>query len=241
MKHLVNWIEIPALDIARAKTFYERLFEISLVEFPFGHLTYAMFPSRDMHNHGALVQGDGYVPSSEGALIYLNATGRLDVLANRIAGLGGKIVTPRTFLSAEAGDIAIFLDTEGNRIGLQAPVARSPGQPVSDETMQSLLGQQAPGFSFLITRGTNYDDPASAPLQWEHARNMFTLMRAGKLEHVSAFMDGSDILGFGIMNASSRDEVESILAADPGIAGGRLDFKVLNTVSFDGERTLPKL
>jgi len=54
-----------------------------------------------------------------GALIYLNAD-------NDIAGMlakakaGGGILTPKTKLSDQFGFIAVFWDTEGNRIALQA-------------------------------------------------------------------------------------------------------------------------
>ncbi len=241
MTDLFTWIEIPASNMARAKAFYEGLFGSELVQFPFGTLTYAMFPSDNFGVHGALVSGEGYTPSADGPLVYLNGAGRLDVLEQRIAPLGGQVLMPKTFLSDEAGEVVIFLDSEGNRLGLQAPTIRQSSGPVADVVMKSLLDGATPNHAFLITRGQGYDDPATLPLQWEHARNMFTLMRDGRLSHVSALVDGSDVLGFGLLAVASRAEAEAILAKDPGIAGGRLGYQMLTAVSFDGERTRPKL
>ncbi|WP_018262017.1 VOC family protein [Methylobacterium sp. WSM2598] len=232
MNHLSNWIEIPVADMARARAFYEGLLETRLVEFSCGPLTCAMVPTRDRRNRGALVQGAGYAPSSDGALIYLDAGGRLDAAARRIAPLGGTILTPRTRLSEEAGEVVIFRDPEGNRLGLHSPVAPRREGPVTDAALQGLLRGRAPGLAFLITRGPRYDDPATAPLQWEHARAMTTLLRDGPLTHVTALVDGAEVLGFGLIDVATREEAEAVLAADPGVAGGRLAVTLLTALSF---------
>jgi len=55
-----------------------------------------------------------------GILIYLNADNDIaGMLAKAKAG-GGEILTPKTKLSDQFGFIAVFWDTEGNRIALQA-------------------------------------------------------------------------------------------------------------------------
>ena len=66
---------------------------------------------------------------------------------------------------------------------------------------------------------------------------MFTLMRDGQLAHVSALMDGTDALGFGLMTVTSKDEAEAILREDPAVRGGRLVVELLSSMSFDGELT----
>jgi uncharacterized protein len=38
----------------------------------------------------------------------------------RVEKAGGKVLLAKTFLSAEAGNIAYFKDTEGNKIGLHS-------------------------------------------------------------------------------------------------------------------------
>ena len=40
----LNWFEIPAIDILRAKKFYENIFEIKMEEMEMPGMKYAMFP-----------------------------------------------------------------------------------------------------------------------------------------------------------------------------------------------------
>jgi uncharacterized protein len=233
MNHLSNWIEIPAVDIVRARAFYETVLQVELTPFEQGDLRYAFFPARSVHNTGALVQGPGYVPSTQGPLVYLDGAGRMDAILERVERAGGTILMPRTLLSPEAGEVGMFLDGEGNRIGLQASVVDPI--PVSDSAMQQLLGSTAPGVAFLLRRGPAYGD-ATAPLQWEHARNMFALLRSGKLRSVVALTDGTDVLGLGLW-VGDRAEAEAVLAQDPAIRGGRLTYELLTDVTFDAAST----
>jgi hypothetical protein len=234
MDHLTNWIEIPVNDLPRAQAFYEALLGVALAPFDLAGFRYALFPAKDRHNTGALVQGPGRAPSPGGPLVYLDATGRMDELLGRVTAAGGTILMPRTFVSPEAGDVAIFEDPEGNRVGLQAAVdAPAAAEPVTDELMQRLLGGAEKRHTFLVRRGPAYDDPASLPLQWEHARNMFTLLRAGKLRSVTALVDGRDVLGVGVLAVATREEAEQILRDDPGVRGGRLSLELLTGVSFE--------
>ncbi|WP_237155433.1 VOC family protein [Oryzibacter oryziterrae] len=241
MHHLSNWIEIPVTDMARARRFYEALTGAELTEFDFGPFRYAMFGTQDRFNAGALVKGEGYDPSPAGPVIYLDASGRIDELAVRLTQLGATILMPKTFLSDEAGEVVLFLDSEGNRLGLQAPVARAKDAPVDDATMQAQLGSAKPAIAFVLTRGPAHDDPATAPMQWEHARNMFTLMRDGTLSHVSAFMDGTDLLGYGILTVATPAEADAILADDPGVLSGRLSYRLLTAVAFDAGNVAHRL
>jgi predicted enzyme related to lactoylglutathione lyase len=232
MNRLINWIEIPVRDLARAKAFYEQVFDAPLAALTVGELQYAMFPTRNRFNTGALVQGEGYVPSDSGPLLYLDATGEVDCLLDRIVAAGGTVVMPRTYLSPEAGEVAIFVDTEGNRLGLQSAVDMKETTPIDDGTMHRLLGSTSPVISFLVRRGPAYDNPATVPLQWEHARHMFELMRDGKLAAVTVLMDGTDVLGTGILKVRSKKEAEELLNADPSVRGGRFTMQILGGPSF---------
>ena len=65
--------------------------------------------------------GDFYKPSStEGPLIYLNGNPDVQLILDKIENAGGKILVPKTQISPEYGYMAIFLDTEGNRIALHS-------------------------------------------------------------------------------------------------------------------------
>lgn len=120
MDHLANWIEIPVLDVERAKKFYSALLDLDLKEMAMGGNEYALINVKDRFNTGCLVKGDGYVPSMQGVVVYLNGGDDLSAVLARVAKAGGKVLLPKTFLSKEAGHIAFFVDTEGNKVGLHS-------------------------------------------------------------------------------------------------------------------------
>jgi uncharacterized protein len=66
------------------------------------------------------VQGEDHRPSKERALIYLNANPSLDSILGKIEPMGRAIQMPKTHITPEIGYMAIFTDTEGNRIALHS-------------------------------------------------------------------------------------------------------------------------
>ena len=68
---------------------------------------------------GALVQDAGRIPGLNGTLVYLNADGRLDAILERAAGARTQIILPKTAIGKD-GFIAVLVDTEGNRVGLNS-------------------------------------------------------------------------------------------------------------------------
>ncbi len=64
----INWFEIPAKDISRAKTFYESIFEIKMEEMEMADMKYAMFPFDQMKGKvgGGLAQSSLHSPGSTG-------------------------------------------------------------------------------------------------------------------------------------------------------------------------------
>jgi uncharacterized protein len=119
--HLLNWIEIPVADMKRAVSFYGELLDIELSLFTMGLIEYALFPSRDPHNCGALAKGDGYSPGAHGPVVYLNGGNDLKEVLDRVADAGGEILMPKQFVTDDIGYIAFIRDPEGNRIGLHSP------------------------------------------------------------------------------------------------------------------------
>jgi hypothetical protein len=62
-----------------------------------------------------------YKPSStDGPLIYLNGNPDVQNILDKIEVAGGKILVPKTQISPEYGYMAVFVDTEGNRIALHS-------------------------------------------------------------------------------------------------------------------------
>ena len=67
------------------------------------------------------LSGNSYIPSADsGPLVYLNANPDVQNILNKIEAAGGKILMPKTQISPEYGYMALFLDTEGNRVALHS-------------------------------------------------------------------------------------------------------------------------
>jgi predicted enzyme related to lactoylglutathione lyase len=126
-KNAISWFEIPVVDLQRAQKFYETLFDISMVTMENPHIRMRLFPLADMSGvGGSLCASDFHKPSStDGPLIYLNGNPDLQKVLDRVEKAGGKIQVPKTEISPEYGFMAVFTDTEGNRIGLHSnPIAK---------------------------------------------------------------------------------------------------------------------
>jgi predicted enzyme related to lactoylglutathione lyase len=115
----LNWFEISVSDLERAKTFYETAFDIKLTFMQMMDNEMLMFPSGPPHVGGALVKSPNHKPSAEGSIIYLNGNPDLQAVLDRIEPAGGKITLPKTSIG-ENGNMAFFMDTEGNLVGLHS-------------------------------------------------------------------------------------------------------------------------
>jgi predicted enzyme related to lactoylglutathione lyase len=121
MSNALNWFEIPVSDLARAKRFYGSVLQAELREETMNGTSMAILPYEKGGVGGALIAGENFVPSSQGAIVYLDAGEDLDGAIARVEEAGGKVVLGKTLVSPEIGSIAHFLDTEGNRLALHSP------------------------------------------------------------------------------------------------------------------------
>ena len=120
MANSINWFEIPATDLQRAKKFYSAVMEIEMPEQEISGMKMAFFPYEEGDVSGALVEGEMFKPSADGAVVYLNCGEDLSPYLSRVETAGGKVVMPRTLVTEEIGSIAMFIDSEGNRIALHS-------------------------------------------------------------------------------------------------------------------------
>jgi len=120
----LNWFEIPVTDTARAKKFYETLFDIRMETTDMMGMEMTFFPfdaeGSSGKVSGALVKADMMKPGMDGPVVYLNANPDIQTIVDRIEGAGGKVLMPTTLISEEIGYMAFFADTEGNRLALHA-------------------------------------------------------------------------------------------------------------------------
>lgn len=122
MKHLINWVEIPAVDLTRAKQFYTSILgNIDFHDLSMDGVDYALFPSDDKFNAGAIVKSEYHKPSPDGVTIYLDGGKDLSKILERVEKAGGEVIMPKTYIGSDAGHVGIFIDSEGNKIGLQHP------------------------------------------------------------------------------------------------------------------------
>ena len=124
MQHAISWFEIPSSDLKRAQQFYETIFGISLFPMDMEGIQMRMFPVDDPATGigGAVVYSEGFhtPTATDGVLIYLNGNPDLQSVLGKVEAAGGKILLPKTQIAPEYGYMGIFLDTEGNRIGLHS-------------------------------------------------------------------------------------------------------------------------
>jgi len=119
-KNVVGWFEIPVNDMARAKKFYNAVFGHELIDMNMPNMEMAAFPWVDdaPNSGGGLVKSQGYEPSVTGTVVYFSCEDASVELVKAVKS-GGKVLVPKTSIG-EYGFIALFIDTEGNRIGLHS-------------------------------------------------------------------------------------------------------------------------
>ena len=119
----VAWFEVPVTDITRATKFYETVMEIKFELMEMEGTKMAVFPNPTNSAtavHGALVEGDGYNPSSsDGPILYLYGGEDLTNPMSKVAAAGGKVLQEKISIG-EHGFIGFFQDTEGNRMAFHS-------------------------------------------------------------------------------------------------------------------------
>jgi hypothetical protein len=122
--NVVGWFEIPVTNMDRAIKFYEEVFDFKLSRHILGPIDMAWFPAMEdgPGTPGSLVYNErAYKPSMDGVLIYFTAqSGDLSIELGKVEKSGGKILLPKTQISAEVGYMALLTDSEGNRIALHS-------------------------------------------------------------------------------------------------------------------------
>ena len=119
----IAWVEIPVLDMERAIKFYSTVFNWKMKIDMDGPLKMSFFPYQPNieGGSGALVHMlKFYEPSAKaGALVYLAFD---DILCaeKRILKNGGKVEISKREIAPEHGFMALFIDSEGNRIGIHS-------------------------------------------------------------------------------------------------------------------------
>jgi hypothetical protein len=123
MANAVVHFEIPADDVARATSFYEKTFGWKIKKF--------QMPPGSQEYYSVVTRKKG-APGIDGGLMKRNMPGQpftnyinvpsIDDMNQVVQANGGTIVLPKQEIGPNMGWISVFKDTENNMIGLhQAP------------------------------------------------------------------------------------------------------------------------
>ena len=121
MAHAINWFEIPVKNFETAKKFYEAILDAEMQVMDAMGMKSAFFPA-DLEKGsigGCIIEGEGYEPSQNGSVVYLNGGEDLSVVLSKVEAAGGKILLPKTGIGPN-GFMAYFEDSEGNKVGLHS-------------------------------------------------------------------------------------------------------------------------
>ena len=118
MKPFAVYFELPVSDLDRAQRFYESVFEIELQRTEIDGHSMALFPevTESPGITGALVHGESYTPSKQGARVYFK-TLSIEEQLRRVVDHGGIVLYPKKSVG-DLGYVAEFEDSEGNCIAL---------------------------------------------------------------------------------------------------------------------------
>lgn len=123
--NVLTWFEIPVTDIDRAQKFYETILDIKMVKRADGNNEAVFFPfdpnviqATSGRVTGVLSKSDRNKPSSNGTVVYINATPNIQDVLDRVEKAGGEVISSK--IQIPPGFIALIIDSEGNKIGLHA-------------------------------------------------------------------------------------------------------------------------
>lgn len=122
----VGWFEIYVQDMDRAKSFYQNVFQVTLEPLPSPHpdIEMSAFPPLMAPDHpgcaGALARMKDKDSGAGGTIIYFSCHD-CAVEASRVTPNGGQIHFDKMPIG-EYGFIAMFLDPDGNMIGLHSMI-----------------------------------------------------------------------------------------------------------------------
>lgn len=120
MKNLLWTVELPTADLKRAITFYQKVLGVSIEEMDMGTTRMGILPSDEGTVGVVLVHGEGYAPSADGTTAYLEIGDDLQRVLDKVVPSGGQVIMPKTEVAPEMGFFALFLDSEGNKVGLHS-------------------------------------------------------------------------------------------------------------------------
>ncbi|MCL6099656.1 MAG: VOC family protein [Bacteroidetes bacterium] len=120
MANVLNWFEIPVTDMDRAVKFYSQVLGKEFTRMDMLGVNMAFFPMEGQGVGGSLCKGEWYKPTQDGAVVYLNGGEDLAVPLSKVETAGGKVIMPKKYIADDIGYMALFIDSEGNRVAFHS-------------------------------------------------------------------------------------------------------------------------
>lgn len=115
---MILHVEIPVTDLERAMNFYGAVLSVAFAEPLTLHESTMAYAVVDGSGASwALCQGEVYVPTQSGAILYFSVAD-MDAVIARATALGSQILFAKTRLE-DGSHVAEISDSEGNRLALQ--------------------------------------------------------------------------------------------------------------------------
>ena len=116
----VGWFDIHVADFDRTKQFYQTVFNVQFVDLPVEWGKQAVSPFNPEHPNisGALVEKTDMKPGANTTVVYFE-TEDCASEEQKIEKADGKVVQPKMHIG-EFGYVSIFIDSEGNTVGLHS-------------------------------------------------------------------------------------------------------------------------
>ncbi|QYJ87374.1 VOC family protein [Shewanella mesophila] len=117
------WGEIAVEDMDRAIAFYGQHFDVSFRCETMNDMEMAILETQDKQVASiGLVKHAMMRPSLDGSVVYLHFADKLEPLVTRLAANGVTILLPvMAIKEGECGFSCLFVDSEGNKVGLWSP------------------------------------------------------------------------------------------------------------------------
>ena len=84
MNNLISIVEIPTADFLRAIKFYQSILNVSIEEIEMDGTRMGVLPNEEGTVNLCLVKGNDYKPTTDGAVVYLNAGNDLQPMLDKV-------------------------------------------------------------------------------------------------------------------------------------------------------------